>query len=225
MPPTMALVMMPFNPPMLLLDAGANIAVTSEYLLQFAIMGSAYMHKLYGIENPRVGLLNNGVEECKGTPLQLEAYQQLKAASESGLGINFVGNVEAGSTPFDVCDVLVTDGFTGNVMLKSMEGLGRLVKKRLKAMFTTPIGLFGALTVQKSLKQFKKDFDVTEHGGSPILGISKPVIKAHGSSNAKAFKNAIRQAINYTSADVVDDISRAALSYAEMVKKEKETNE
>ena len=216
--------MMPFNPPMLLLDAGANISVTPEYILQFAIMGSAYMHKLYGIESPRVGLLNNGTEESKGTPLQLEAYKVLKDASERGLGINFVGNVEAGATPFDVCDVLVTDGFTGNVMLKSMEGLGRLVKGKLKAMFTTPIGILGALTVKKSLKQFKKDFDVTEHGGSPILGISKPVITAHGSSNAKAFKNAIRQAIKYTSADVVEDISRAALDYEEMLKKEKETN-
>lgn len=216
--------MMPFNPPMLLLDAGANISVTPEYILQFAIMGSAYMHKLYGIESPRVGLLNNGTEESKGTPLQLEAYKALKDASEKGLGINFVGNVEAGSTPFDVCDVLVTDGFTGNVMLKSMEGLGRLVKGKLKAMFTTPIGVLGALTVKKSLKQFKKDFDVTEHGGSPILGISKPVIKAHGSSNAKAFKNAIRQAINYTSASLIEDISRASLDYEEILKKEKETN-
>ncbi len=185
---------LPFQPPVLLLDCGANVTVRPDFLVQFATMGSAYMKALYGLDNPRVGLLNNGTEEHKGTPLQTEAYQLLKNCPD----INFVGNVESGTMPFDVCDVLVTDGFTGNVLLKSLEGMGKLVMTRMKGIFyASPLTKLAALTVKKPFMQFKKDFDVKEHGGSPILGLRKPVIKAHGSSDAKAFKSAIRQAMRF----------------------------
>ena len=183
---------LPFDPPVLLLDCGANVSVQPEFLVQFATMGSAYMKALYGLENPRVGLLNNGTEEHKGTPLQTEAYQFLKACPD----IHFVGNVEGSGITANACDILVTDGFTGNVLLKNMEGMGKLIMSRMKGIFyATPLTKLAALTVKKPFQKFKKDFDVKEHGGSPILGLRKPVIKAHGSSDARAFKNAIRQAM------------------------------
>lgn len=183
---------LPFDPPVLLLDCGANVTVQPEFLVQFATMGSAYMKALYGLENPRVGLLNNGAEEHKGTPLQTDAYQLLKNCPD----IHFVGNVEGSGIVANTCDVLVTDGFTGNVLLKTMEGMGKMLMTRMKGIFyATPITKLAALTVKKPFMKFKKDFDVKEHGGSPILGLRKPVIKAHGSSDARAFKNAIRQAM------------------------------
>ena len=185
---------LPFNPPVLLLDCGANVTVQPEFLPQFAAMGSAYMKALYGLDNPRVGLLNNGAEEHKGTPLHTEAHQLLKACPD----INFVGNVEGNQVPFSPCDVLVTDGFTGNVLLKTMEGMGKMFSSRMKGIFyKSLLTKLGALTVKKPFMQFKKDFDAKEHGGSPILGLRKPVIKAHGSSDARAFKNAIRQAMKF----------------------------
>ena len=185
---------LPFKPPVLLLDCGANVTVQPDFLVQFATMGSAYMKALYGLENPRVGLLNNGAEEHKGTPIQTEAYQLLKACPD----INFVGNVEGNRAAFDACDVLVTDGFTGNVFLKTLEGMGKMFSARMKGIFySSLLTKLGALTVKKPFMQFKKDFDAKEHGGSPILGLRKPVIKAHGSSDARAFKNAIRQAMKF----------------------------
>ena len=195
--------LLPFKPPVLLLDCGANVTVQPDFLVQFATMGSAYMKALYGMENPRVGLLNNGTEEHKGTPLQTEAYQLLKACPD----INFVGNVEGNRIAFDTCDVLVTDGFTGNVCLKTMEGMGKLFMTRMKGIFyASIISKLAALTVKKSFMQFKKDMDVKEHGGSPILGLRKPVIKAHGSSDARAFKNAIRQAMRFAESGATETI-------------------
>ena len=185
---------LPFNPPVLLLDCGANVTVQPDFLPQFATMGSAYMKALYGIEKPRVGLLNNGSEEHKGTPLQTEAYQLLKACPD----INFVGNVESNQVPFGACDVLVTDGFTGNVFLKALEGMGKMFSSAMKGIFYKSLATkLAALTVKKPFMQFKKSMDAKEHGGSPILGLRKPVIKAHGSSDARAFKNAIRQATRF----------------------------
>ena len=193
----------PFDPPVLMLDAGANVTVQPEFLVQFAAMGSAYMKAFYGIESPRVGLLNNGTESHKGTPIQTEAYKLLSEATD----IHFVGNVEANGVTAGACDVLVTDGFTGNILLKSMEGMGKLVMRRLKGIFyATPLTKCAALIVKKPFKQFKKDFDVSEHGGSPILGLRKPVIKAHGSSKEVAFKNAIRQAISFTESGAIATI-------------------
>ena len=185
---------LPFKPPVLLLDCGANVTVQPDFLVQFATMGSAYMKALYGLENPRVGLLNNGAEEHKGTPIQTEAYQLLKSCPD----INFVGNVEGNRAAFDACDVLVTDGFTGNVFLKTLEGMGKMFASRMKGIFYSSLMTkLAALVVKKPFMQFKKEMDVKEHGGSPILGLRKPVIKAHGSSDARAFKNAIRQAMKF----------------------------
>ena len=196
---------LPFNPPVLLLDCGANVTVQPEFLPQFAAMGSAYMKALYGLDNPRVGLLNNGAEEHKGTPLHTEAHQLLKACPN----VNFVGNVEGNQVPFSPCDVLVTDGFTGNVLLKTMEGMGKMFSTRMKGIFyQSLLTKLGALTVKKSFMQFKKDFDVKEHGGSPILGLRKPVIKAHGSSDARAFKSAIRQAMRFAESGAIESLER-----------------
>ena len=196
---------LPFNPPVLLLDCGANVTVQPEFLPQFAAMGSAYMKALYGLDNPRVGLLNNGAEEHKGTPLHTEAHQLLKACPD----VNFVGNVEGNQVPFGACNILVTDGFTGNVLLKTMEGMGKLFMTRMKGIFyASVISKLAALTVKKSFMQFKKDMDVKEHGGSPILGIRKPVIKAHGSSDARAFKSAIRQAMRFAESGAIESLER-----------------
>lgn len=183
---------MPGQKPWLLLDAGANVTVTEEYLEQFALLGSDYMRAMFAIDAPAVGLLNNGTEDCKGAPPQVGAYRRL-AANED---LNFIGNVEASAVLFGGCDVVVTDGFTGNILLKALEGMGKYVTVALKDAFTagTPEKL-AALAMGKHLKQFKAQFDASEYGGSPILGITKPVIKAHGSSNARAFQNAIVQAV------------------------------
>ena len=205
----------PFQCPVLLMDSGANIVVTEENLEQFAVMGSAYMQKMYQIESPRVGLLNNGAEECKGTELRRSAYQVLKNNED----INFVGNIEGSNLPFNTCDVLVTDGFTGNILLKGVEGFGKMLLGRLKQMFySTPVTKMAALSMKKHIDVMKKEFDSSEHGGAPILGISKPVIKAHGSSDAKAFKNAIRQAIAYADSGVIYDVAASAQKYVERKK-------
>ena len=196
---------LPFNPPVLLLDCGANVTVQPDFLPQFATMGTAYMKALYNLENPRVGLLNNGAEEHKGTPLQTEAHQLLKNCPD----INFVGNVEGNRIAFNACDVLVTDGFTGNVCLKTLEGMGKMFSARMKGIFyTSLLTKLGALTVKKPFMQFKKDFDAKEHGGSPILGLRKPVIKAHGSSDARAFKSAIRQAMRFAESGATETIEK-----------------
>ena len=197
----------PFPVPMLLLDSGANTEVDEKTLLQFAVMGSAYMEKLYALPRARVGLLNNGTESTKGTPLYKSAHAVL---AESDL-IDFVGNVEAKAIPFDVCDVLVCDGFTGNILLKTVEGMGKFMIQTLKGILTeNAVTKIGALTMRKQLKNMKSQFDTSEHGGAPLLGISKPVIKAHGSSDARAIMNAVRQAVAYTETGVTYDIAAHA---------------
>ncbi len=201
---------LPMNPPVLLLDSGANVVVTDEYIEQFAIMGSIYMQKVCGLPAPRVGLLNNGAEECKGTELQLKSYKRLSELPS----INFVGNVEADKLPKNACDVLVTDGFSGNILLKCVEGMGRLMLSTMKEIFyaDTRAKLSGLL-IKDKVAGVKKRFDASEYGGAPLLGISKPVIKAHGSSNANAVKNAIRQAINYANTGVIVNIAREIKSF------------
>lgn len=177
-----------------ILDAGANNECTPEYLLQFAYMGSFYAQKYLDIRNPRVGLLNNGAEETKGRELQREAYGLLKAAGEAG-DLNFVGNVEARDVPLGAVDVVVCDGFSGNVLLKSIEGTATFMAHQLKGMFGRSVGTkLGYLLCKRGVNEFKKLLDSREVGGSIFLGISKPVIKAHGSSDAYAMQNAIRQA-------------------------------
>ena len=209
---------LPFKSPALLLDSGANLVVNDEVMEQFAYMGSAYMKKMYGIESPRVGILNNGEEECKGLELQIESYKRLKANNE----LNFVGNVEANRLIKGACDVIVTDGFTGNILLKTVEGMGKMMLGLLKDLFTKSLSTkLSYLMVKKHLGQVKKDFDPAEHGGAPILGIAKPVIKAHGSSKARAFRSAIHQAVAYASSGVMADIEANSLRLYEKKKAEK----
>lgn len=197
---------LPFTPPVLLLDSGANVTVQPDFLVQFAVMGTAYMKAAYGLDDPRVGLLNNGTESSKGTDLQKEAYALLSACP----GINFVGNVEAGSLPTGCCDIVVADGFSGNLTLKSIEGMGKLFSNRLKGILSS--GLRGALAyllIRRPIKKLRCEFDAAEIGGSPILGVRKPVIKAHGSSKEKAFKNAIRQAMMLVESGALEEMQRA----------------
>ena len=177
-----------------ILDAGANNECTPEYLLQFAYMGAFYAEKYFDIPKPRVGLLNNGSEETKGKNLQKEAYALLKEAGEAG-NINFIGNVEARDVPTGKVDVVVCDGFSGNIMIKAIEGTAMFLGHKIKEMFKSSTRTkLGYLLCRDGVDAFKKLMDVDEIGGSIFLGISKPVIKAHGSSGEKAMMNAIRQA-------------------------------
>ena len=202
---------LPLSNPVLLMDSGANLNVSSDDICQFAYMGCKYMERIYGVDRPRVGLLNNGTEYNKGNALQIESYQQL---TDSGL--EFVGNVEGKAVPFDVCDVLVSDGYTGNIFLKTIEGMGKFMLSTLKEVLTTNIVTkVSTLTMGKKIDELKHRFDASEHGGAPILGISKPVIKAHGSSDAKAIKNAVRQAIHYAETGIISDIVAFAADYEE----------
>ena len=189
----------------MLMDAGANVDCRPEMLVQFAIMGSCYMEKILGIKEPKVGLVNVGAEDTKGREIELAAYKLLKNAP-----VNFAGNAEARDIPGGNFDVVVSDGFTGNVVLKLIEGMGSFFSHTLKDILLNGIiSKIAALLVMKKLKGFRKKMDYTEQGGAALMGISKPVIKAHGSSNAKAFYNAIRQAKNFSEKKVIDEISKS----------------
>ena len=189
----------------MLMDAGANVECRPEMLVQFGIMGSCYMERVMKVKSPRVGLINVGAEDSKGRELDIEAYKQLGEAP-----VNFGGNLEAREIPKGEFDVAVSDGFTGNVVLKLYEGLGSYFAGQLKLMFTDGIiSKAAALLIMNKIKTFKKKFDYKEVGGAVLMGISKPVIKAHGSSDARAFYNAIRQAKRCVDGDFVGEISRA----------------
>ena len=189
----------------MLLDGGGNVDCRPEMLVQFAVMGSCYMENIMKIDKPRVGLVNVGAEDTKGRDLEIEAYKQLSSAP-----INFAGNCEAREIPKGAFDVVVTDGFTGNCLLKLYEGMGSFFAGTLKDMLTTSIGgKLAALLILKKVKAFKKKMDYKECGGAALMGISKPVIKAHGSSDAKAFYNAIRQARDFAETKVIDKISES----------------
>ena len=191
----------PANGGTLMVDVGANAECTPEYLLQFAFMGSLFVKNYKGVDNPKVGLLNIGAEETKGNTLYKEAHQLLKKASEEGR-INFIGNVEARQVMDGVCDVLVADGFTGNILLKSIEGMGIFFMGTLKDMFTKNfMSKMAYLILKKDLKGLKKLVSSEEVGGTALLGIQRPVIKAHGSSNAYAIRSAIRQAVKAAESD------------------------
>ena len=196
----------------MLIDCGANVECTAEYLLQFAYMGSYYAKKMMGIENPRVGLLNVGTEDTKGGELQHQVFALLREADEKGR-INFVGNVE-GTGVFDgAADVVVTDGFTGNVLLKATEGVIKFMMGALKGVFyKNAVNKLAAGVLKGDLKAMKKSLDVNEVGGTALIGISRPVIKAHGSSNAASFFAAIRQAKAFVEANVAEDI-KANIEY------------
>ena len=191
----------------MLIDCGANVECTAEYLLQFAYMGSYYASKVMHCKNPRVGLLNVGTEDTKGGELQHNAFKLLKNASDEGR-INFIGNIE-GTTVFsgDV-DVVVTDGFTGNVLLKTTEGVIKFMMKSLKGVFYKNFfNKLSAAVLKKDLGIMKKSMDVNEVGGTALIGISKPVIKAHGSSNDASVFAAIRQAKIFAESGIIEDIN------------------
>jgi len=182
---------LPLTRPTLLLDSGANIEVAPDELLQFAYMGKAYMKGFFDIKNPKIGLVNNGAEETKGTALYVETHKLLKEAED----LNFAGNVEGRDIPLGAADVLLCDGFVGNVILKLSEGFGKFIGKELKAMFkSSALGLLAALLLKKKVKKFKARLSYEKYGGAPVLGTVRPVIKAHGSSKASAIKNAVLQA-------------------------------
>lgn len=189
----------------MLMDSGANLQCRPEMLRQFGVMGSIYMNKVMGVENPRVGLANVGTEEHKGTEVQQEAYALLKEAP-----VNFIGNVEGRDVPNDVCDVLVCDGFTGNLILKTYEGVAMALMKKIKGIFIKNLkNKIAAALIMKDVKGLKKQFDYSEHGGAPILGVKKPVFKAHGNADAVTFKNAIKLTVQYVERDVIGEISGA----------------
>ena len=190
----------------MLIDSGANEVCTPEYLDQFGTMGALYMKHMGFCENPRVGLLNNGTEECKGTELHKQAHALMK----ENAAYEFIGNVEGRGVFDGDCDVLVADGFSGNVLLKSVEGTATYIMKIMKEALTS--SLFTkilAAMLKPKLRVMKKKLDYTEEGGAVLLGVCKPVVKAHGSSNAKALKNAIRQAANLAKSGAIDHITQA----------------
>ena len=188
--------------PSLLVDAGANADCKPNNLLEFGMMGSIYMEKVLGREQPRVGLVNIGAEAAKGSTLTKAAYDLLEQSH-----LNFTGNVEAREVPKGACDVIVTDGFTGNVLLKLTEGLAWNILQVIKQRFTDGVkAKLGAALLLDKIKGLKKEFDYSEYGGAPILGVRGPIVKMHGSSNANAVKNTILKGIPYVSEHVVDKI-------------------
>ena len=190
-----------------LIDCGANAECPPEYLLQFAYLGSYYAEHVLGRPEPKVGLLNIGVEPSKGTSLQTAVYPLLQAAAQAGR-INFVGNVEAREAVEGAVDVIVADGYSGNIFLKTMEGTGLFLARELKKMFKkSAVTKLAALLVSGGLKDFKKLMESSEVWGTALVGISKPVIKAHGSSDAYAIQNAIRQARQYISSGMIESIT------------------
>lgn len=194
--------------PFMLIDSGANADCRPEMLLQFAQMAVLYMESVMGrksLDDVSVGLINIGTEDSKGGTLQHEAFALLKDS-----GLNFVGNVEARDIPFGTADVLVADGFTGNIVLKMMEGVTDALLKNIKSIFMTNTKTkLAALMIKPQLAAFKKRMDTSEYGGAPLLGVSKPVIKTHGNSKAPAIKHAIRVAATFAEAGVIDKITQA----------------
>ncbi len=188
----------------LLCDSGANADCRPEMLVQFAKMGSIYMNKVVGVDAPRVGLANVGTEDTKGDALRTETFPLLKECPD----INFIGNIEARDIPFDACDVVVADGFTGNVILKLYEGVAMALMKKIKGVMTANVkNKLGAALLLRDMKSMAAEFDINEYGGAPFLGVSKPVYKAHGSSKAQTFCNAIGQLKAFIEADVTGTIA------------------
>lgn len=191
---------------MILIDSGANAECTPEFLLQFGCMGSFYAQRTLKLEAPRVALLNNGAEDSKGDPLHREAYALLKDADARGV-IRFVGNVEGREAMLGACDVLVADGFSGNVFLKGIEGTAMFMDSMLKDAFRTNLRTkLGYLLCKGSMKEMSGALDYRKVGGTTLLGITKPVVKAHGSSDAEAVASAIRQAVEAVNSGFCDAI-------------------
>lgn len=190
----------------ILIDAGANAECPPEYLLQFAYMGSYYAEHVLGRKNPKVGLLNIGAEPSKGTSLQTTVWPMLDEAGKAGR-INFTGNIEAREAVEGAVDVIVADGYSGNIFLKTMEGTGLFLSRELKTMFRKNVfSMLAAALVSDGIRNLKKMMSSSEVGGTPLLGISRTVVKAHGSSDAYAIRNAIRQARDSAQSDLIDSI-------------------
>ena len=203
--PALATLLPTVDKPAMLLDSGANAECRADILVQFGVMGSIYMNKVMKMEDPKVALANIGAEESKGRPVEIEAYQQFKTAP-----VNFSGNIEARYIPFDEADVVVADGFCGNLILKTYEGMGKFFSKELKEMFSKSAKTkLAAAIMMGAIKDFKKKLDYSEYGGAPLLGTRRAVIKAHGSSNARAFFNAVRQAKLFIESNAINEISES----------------
>lgn len=202
--PAIASVMPSSNKPFVLMDCGANAECKSEYLVQFGLLGSLYMENIMGVENPRVALANNGAEETKGTPVVKEAYALMQNA-----GYNFIGNIEGRRIPYGDADVVVADGFTGNLILKTYEGVAKVLMQGIKdAFYKNAFSKLAYLGVKSGINDMKKQFDYKEYGGAVMLGVSKPVVKAHGSADARCFKNAVKQAVWFLQTDLIDKIEK-----------------
>ena len=198
--------------PSLLVDAGANADCKPNNLLEFGIMGNIYMEKVIGRKDPKVGLVNIGAEAAKGSTLTKAAYDLLEQSH-----LNFIGNVEAREVPKGACDVIVTDGFTGNVLLKLTEGLAWNILQVIKKKFTDGVkAKLGAALLIDKMTELKQEFDYSDYGGAPILGVRGPIVKMHGSSNANAVKNTILKGIPYVSENVVDTIQNSVLEIEEI---------
>lgn len=201
--PALATLLPTAKGPKMLIDAGANTNCKPENLVQFAVMGSIYMNRVMNIENPTVGLMSNGEEEGKGDGLTKDSFPLLKNSS-----VNFIGNIEGRDVMEGNADVITCDGFVGNVILKTIEGMGSVVSEELKSIFKSGIlSGIGALFVLKGIKAFKKKMDYREYGGAPLLGVKKPVIKGHGSSDAKAVFSAIKQAQRFAQSGITEEIA------------------
>ena len=189
----------------MLIDSGANVECKPQMLQQFGVMGSIYMEKVMGVPSPRVGLANVGTEDHKGGELQHEAFALLKASP-----LNFIGNIEARDIPVDAADVVVADGFTGNVILKLYEGVAATMMGKIKGILQKNLKTkLAAAMILSDMKALKKEMDYNEYGGAPNMGIAKPVFKAHGSAKAKTFKNALRLTAAYVAGDVIGEVSSA----------------
>ena len=198
--PAIASVMPSAKKPFLLMDCGANAECRSEFLYQFGQMGSLYMNKIMKFENPKVALANNGEENTKGTPVVKEAYELMSKAP-----YNFIGNIEGRQIPFGDADVVVADGFTGNLILKTYEGVAKVLMNGIKdAFMKNTLSKLAYLGVKSGIDDMKKQFDYKEYGGAVMLGVKKPVVKAHGSADARTFKNAIKQAVWFIDNDLIE---------------------
>lgn len=204
--PALAGILPAYKSRLVLIDSGSNTNCKPINLLQFAQMSSVYIRNTFGVENPRIGLLNIGTEETKGNELVKESYKLLKEKSKE-LNINFIGNVEGRDAFTGEIDAIVTDGFTGNVFLKAVEGLGKFVKRSLKESFTKDYmtKLF-SITSLPAIKRFSKTMDYKSYGGALFLGVKKPVVKAHGSSDEKLFEYTIKQAEQFVNNKTVDNL-------------------
>jgi glycerol-3-phosphate acyltransferase PlsX len=190
--------------PFVLMDCGANAECRAEFLYQFGQLGSIYMKNILGVENPRVALANNGSESTKGTPIVKEAYELMSNAP-----YNFIGNIEGRQIPFGDADVVVADGFTGNLILKMYEGVAKVLMNAIKkAFYKSTLSKISYLGVKSGIDDMKKQFDYKEYGGAVMLGVKKPVIKAHGSADERTFKNAIKQAVWFLQTDLIDKIEK-----------------